>query len=288
MRRGTSHLTALLHWLGDFESSERKVTSQNGEDGVLLHLIDFLGSGAKTYVEFGVQDASESNTRWLRESHGWSGLLMDGGYQNDSINLRKEFITTNNVASLLSKHGFAADRPLDILSIDTDCFDFWITRALLDAGYRPRILINEINTAVQIAPPVAISVPHPADMRSSHFFTKGYDAKSLYTATCWDNSGVGVSAFMGASTSAFWRLYRAYGYSMVYCESKGANCFGVRDDLVAMSPSDFLKDHHVYRVPHLTKKHCGFYKPAKKRKWVHVCSPHCNESFGPEHPGPTW
>jgi hypothetical protein len=41
------------------------------------------------YVEFGVEDGSECNTRLLRERYGWSGLLMDGGYHRPEINLHK-------------------------------------------------------------------------------------------------------------------------------------------------------------------------------------------------------
>jgi hypothetical protein len=35
------------------------------------------------YVEFGVEDGRECNSRLLREEHGWHGLMMDG--KHDTI-----------------------------------------------------------------------------------------------------------------------------------------------------------------------------------------------------------
>jgi hypothetical protein len=34
---------------------------------------------APYYIEFGVEDGRECNSRLLREQHGWHGLMMDGG-----------------------------------------------------------------------------------------------------------------------------------------------------------------------------------------------------------------
>ncbi len=45
----------------------------------------------------------------------------------------------------------------DLLSIDTDFKDFWILRELLLAGYRPRVIVMEINTLV--GSNYAITVP---------------------------------------------------------------------------------------------------------------------------------
>lgn len=77
--------------------SERLVYSQFGEDGVTLALFAALGHGSRYYVEFGVEDGMECNTRVLRERHGWKGLLMDGGEPNKAINLHSEFVTAENI-----------------------------------------------------------------------------------------------------------------------------------------------------------------------------------------------
>ena len=58
----------------------------------------------------------ETNTRHLREAHGWRGLMMDGGYRKPSINLQQEMINVSNVVSLFRKYGFAPETELDLLS----------------------------------------------------------------------------------------------------------------------------------------------------------------------------
>lgn len=68
------------------EGSESKVFSQNGEDGVLEKLIDLLKFPAKGfYVECGVGDGHESNTRILREFHSWKGVMFDSSNRNSKV-----------------------------------------------------------------------------------------------------------------------------------------------------------------------------------------------------------
>ena len=298
-------LAALLQWLAAFETSDDrtlgkgKIYSQNAEDGIIQHILGAIGTEAGgdgvrggRYVEMGTQDGSECNTRYLRTNFSWTGLMLDGGYSDPSINFQKEFVTVHNVVSLLSKYGFrtpsTASGGFDLLSVDLDCFDFWVTRAVLAAGYRPRILVNEINPALQLSPPGnALSVPHPDDPRARHYWSgnSSTSATAQYTATCWGASG-GISSYYGATVSALWKLYRAYNYSMVYCDQYGINCYGVRDDLLAVPVSDFLTPAMLYRRPRYTERHCGHFGPAKihGRMFVEVCSPSCDENQGRQVP----
>jgi len=59
---------------------EFRVFSQFGEDGILQHLIHEAGivDSEKSFVEFGVQDYRESNTRFLLQGLHWQGLIIDG------------------------------------------------------------------------------------------------------------------------------------------------------------------------------------------------------------------
>ena len=63
---------------GDLEASEFKVTSQWGEDGIIEHLLRHVPIERKIFVEFGVQDYQEANTRFLLVHRNWSGLVIDG------------------------------------------------------------------------------------------------------------------------------------------------------------------------------------------------------------------
>eukprot|EP00960_Hanusia_phi_P039673 753982-Hanusia_phi.AAC.1 len=65
-----------------YGAKEERIYSQNGEDGILLTLLGDLGlrndmRRRLTYVEIGVGDGSECNSRILREQLGARGLMFD-------------------------------------------------------------------------------------------------------------------------------------------------------------------------------------------------------------------
>lgn len=107
--------------LHDFED---RVFSQNGEDGVLLALLDEIGVYNRYFVEFGVGNGVECNSRILWERLNFTGLLMDYyGPDNRTLNLHVEHVTESNVVGLFQTYGV----PLrfDVLSVDIDMFDWW-------------------------------------------------------------------------------------------------------------------------------------------------------------------
>lgn len=65
--------------LFDISCFEKKIYSQNGEDGILNFLFSYIGTTNKFLVEIGCDDASECNGRLLLES-GWDGILIDSFY----------------------------------------------------------------------------------------------------------------------------------------------------------------------------------------------------------------
>eukprot|EP00606_Chrysophyceae_sp_TOSAG23-5_P001431 GSChrysophyteH2.ASY1.ANO1.1383.1 assembled CDS len=213
--------------LRDLSSLEDHVHSQYGEDGVLLGLLDILGTedgvSSKTYVEFGVEDGVQCNTRVLRELLGWTGLSMDGGYHNPSINLQQEFVTEANILELFQKHQVRSD--VDVMSIDVDMFDFWILHRILQSrAYHPRIIVVETNPSLCLANTQdaftrlmqykavndeAITVTHPSLAHNNQ--------------SVWDGT-----RYAGANPRAFQELAQHYGYDMVHCERCGVNCFLVK------------------------------------------------------------
>ncbi|HRZ28105.1 MAG TPA: hypothetical protein P5295_14970, partial [Spirochaetota bacterium] len=125
--------------LGDYG---KKIYSQNNEDGIIDKIFEIIGTTNKYYVEFGTGDGSECNTRYLREKKGFSGLMMDGCCENLIINLRKEFITRENINSLFKKYNVPSE--FDMLSIDIDYNDFYIWQAL--TKFKPRLVVIEHNS----------------------------------------------------------------------------------------------------------------------------------------------
>ena len=60
------------------EDIEFKIFSQFGDDGIIQFLIDKLEIDYEyqNFIEFGVEDYSEANTRFLLLNNNWSGLVL--------------------------------------------------------------------------------------------------------------------------------------------------------------------------------------------------------------------
>ena len=188
----------------DLKLFEKRVYCQNGEDGIIQKLLKDVGVDSEYYVEFGATDGHYlSNTKLLREKHGWNGLLLDAGYENKQLNLRKEFITAENINELFEKYNVPYN--LDLLSIDLDYNDFYIWKAI-DNKYQPKIVIIEYNC--------------------NHLPTE--DKVVIYDPNhTWD-----LTNYYSASILAMLELGKSKGYTLVYADEIGINLFFVRSDLV--------------------------------------------------------
>jgi hypothetical protein len=198
--------------------AEFRVFSQFGEDGIIQYLIQRVPIEHETFVEFGVEDYSESNTRFLLCNDNWRGLILDGGTAhlefvrtNDlgwrhSIEARSVFVTVENINEVIRGAGFAGD--LGLLSIDIDGNDYWVLDAIHVA--HPRILVGEYNST--FGPDAAVSVPYdPAfDRKRAHY-------SNLY----W-----------GASLAALCHAADRKGLAFVGSNRAGNNAFFVRRDLL--------------------------------------------------------
>lgn len=69
---------------------------------------------------------------------------MDGGHDNQTMNLQQEMIFEHNIVGLFDKYGVPAEP--DYVSVDIDSYDLWVFKAILTSGkYRPRVLTAEYN-----------------------------------------------------------------------------------------------------------------------------------------------
>lgn len=202
----------------DLRDHEFSVFSQWGEDGIIQFILSKIAIANKTFIEFGVEDFSEANCRFLLIKDLWSGFVLDGSPQNIAalragplfwrypVAARASFITRENVGALLAESGF--DHDLGILSIDIDGVDYHVLEAL--EAWRPRLLIVEYNAVFGCSR--AVTVPYDPDfVRSSRHFS------NLYA---------------GASLPAFVHLADRRGYGLVGINGAGNNAFFVRRDLL--------------------------------------------------------
>lgn len=116
-----------------------KIFSQNGEDGIIDFLLEKLEIKNPKFVEIGVENYEESNTRFIYETRNCNGLIID-----NSINLKKlernldlwkgnlvalkETVNSKNINTILEKNNF--NKNIDLFSIDIDGIDYWVVEKL--------------------------------------------------------------------------------------------------------------------------------------------------------------
>lgn len=192
---------------------EQRIYSQNGEDGIIREIFRRIGTTDKFFVEFGVQDGHECNTRHLLEDKGWSGVWMEGTpelaerarqvFGRFPITILQRFLTTENIIPAFEEAG--VPREFDLLSIDVDGNDYWLWD-VVGRHYSPRVVVIEYNSTFGSRRPWIMP------------YNPGYRHDG--------------TAYAGASLEAFHRRGKELGYRLVGCEHIGVNAFFVRGDLV--------------------------------------------------------
>lgn len=214
---------------------EFKVYSQWGEDGIIQWLINRIPIKNKTFIEFGVEDYKEANTRLLLEENNWSGMVIDGSYQNiesikkdeiywkHNLNAKCAFITRENINDLLLESGF--DEDLGLLSIDLDGNDYWILKTI--NVVKPRILICEFNAIFGESRAVTVKYKEDYERTKAHYSNLYYGAslKAIITAA-EEKEEIG-------------------GYTFIGTNSNACNAFFIRNDLVEYLPKEILQDKGV-------------------------------------------
>ncbi|GAC1388522.1 MAG: hypothetical protein NVSMB31_02650 [Vulcanimicrobiaceae bacterium] len=206
---------------------ERKIFSQNGEDGILREIFARIGQGSKFFVEFGVEDGTECNTALLTRRGGWHGVMIEGSPEKHvqldrnyasypTVRRVHSFITRENIVEIFEQAN--VPREFDLLSIDIDGNDYWIWESLY--VYHPRVVVIEYNATRP--PPERWVISYNASHR-------------------WNEDG-----YMGASLSSLQALGKRLGYALVGTDEKGVNAFFIRNDLLAGSRFPELSAEQAY------------------------------------------
>ncbi len=204
--------------LKNVQDAEFKVFSQFGEDGILQYLIRESGvlPQERIFIELGVQNYLESNTRFLLMNDHWKGLILDGSeqymdfvrgqdiYWRYDLTAVDAWIDRDNINRLCGDAGFSGD--IGILSIDIDGNDYWVWERIQVVN--PVIVVVEWNSV--FGDRHAITIPYePAFQREI----------AHYSCLYW-----------GASIRAFEHLAESKGYALICSNSAGNNLFFVRKD----------------------------------------------------------
>ena len=140
-------------WIYQLQKKGNHIYSQGGQDGLLDFIFENIGTTNKICVEFGfnadvLTGGSGANTANLILNKGWNGILFDIEFENLTINLHKENLTCENISEVFKRYDIPAI--FDYLSIDVDSIDLWLMKAVLDGGFRPRVLTVEYNACFDI------------------------------------------------------------------------------------------------------------------------------------------
>ena len=226
-----------IHRINNLDSVEKldevefKVFSQWGEDGIIQYLIHNIPIENKLFVEFGVEDYQEANTRFLLINNNWKGIIFDGAPKNIKAIINSDiywkydlkaelhFITKENVNSIIKNNNIPED--IGLLSIDIDGNDYWVWEAI--NSIYPRIVICEYNGV--FGNDKAVTIPYNPDFIRS---------KAHYS-----------HLYFGASLKALCFLAEQKGYDFVGSNSVGSNSFFVRKDLSKNLPIKTAVDGYI-------------------------------------------
>ena len=200
--------------LGDLEF---RIFSQYGEDGIINYLSGLVSAEERSFVEIGVEDYTEANTRFLLTHRLWRGTIIDASGAHvrtvEDTGLRWKygveplvsFVEPDNLETSLD----AADVPdtIGLLSIDIDGMDYWVLESM---HRRARIIVVEYNSL--FGPHATVSLP----------YIRSFDRRSHHYSTL----------YFGASLGAFDFLLRPRGYRLIGCTTAGNNAFFVHEEMV--------------------------------------------------------
>lgn len=213
------------------QDAEFQVFSQWGDDGIIQYLIHSVPIQSRTFVEFGVEDYRESNTRFLLMNNNWQGLIMDGSpnniakirrddlYWRYDVTAAQAFVTAENINALISDNGFADE--IGVLHIDVDGMDYWIWKAI--TCVQPTIVIVEYNSVLGVDRSITVPYRPDFDRTKAHF----------------------TNLFFGSSLLALCDLAEEKGYLFVGSNSNGNNAYFVRKDRIGTVPPIAPEDGYV-------------------------------------------
>lgn len=188
--------------------------SQNGEDGVLDVLRKQLTNTNRYFVEIGSADGMQNNSSWLVVAEQYAGLMVEGN--PELLNRAKRLIPHYsigaecvnmfvNAASIRDLRSLALYSDPDVFSLDIDGVDYYVAKAVFEAGFRPKIFVVEYNSV--FGPDRCMTVPYKEN------FSFGIEHSTRL--------------YYGVSVSAWRKLFAKHGYRFVTVDSKGVNAFFV-------------------------------------------------------------
>lgn len=190
--------------------------SQHGEDGIIDFLCSKMMGRNRFFFEIGSADGLENCTAWLALARSYGGVMVEGDCKlaNEGRQMVKGRLWNVYIINLMVNRENIIDlmkmcpyKDPDVFVIDIDGIDYYVLKAVLDAGYHPKIVVVEYNSA--FGPDRSVTVPYRSE------FSR------------WEHpSGL----FYGVSITAWRKLLNQHGYRFLTVESSGTNAFFLDPD----------------------------------------------------------
>ena len=218
---GSSHFSMMRQYYTEIKNlsdADYKVFSQTGEDGIIDYLLYSLNIKVPKFVEIGVGDYRESNTRYIFQKNCSRGLIVDKNKNLEKkvskivklwkgdLTIIETAVTSENILHILNSNDF--DNNLDVFSLDVDGIDYWILEVLPEK--LSKIVVLEYNPT--FGPNLEVTIPN----------LKYFDRKKYhYSCLCW-----------GASLKALIKLMNQRKYVFVGSNIACFNAFFVLESEV--------------------------------------------------------
>ena len=218
----------------DIIDIEEKIFSQNGEDGIIDYLVHKLNVVNKNFVEIGVGNYRESNTRFLYNRYHPKGFIIDYiddmkskvtrhvNFWKGDLRICNQKIDSENILDLLNKN---CDYEIDLFSIDIDSIDYWIIKKL--KKNISKIFVAEYNPV--FGAELEVTVPNISGFERSKYH---------YSYLCY-----------GMSLKALINLMDQKGYYFIGCNLQKINAFFISKEF---KKEDFFKNIKIKSLGNYT------------------------------------
>lgn len=188
--------------------------SQNGEDGIIDYLMTQLKRKNRYFIEIGAANGIANNTAWLAHAKKYAGLMIDGDELSIEIAKRNNPIGIEAYSMFVDKDNVDKIKKLaiynnpDVFSLDIDGNDYYIAKAIIASGFRPKIFVVEYNSA--FGPENSKTIMYASDFN----IAKAHQSQLYY----------------GVSVTGWKNFFESHGYKFVTVDSNGVNAIFIDMD----------------------------------------------------------
>lgn len=202
--------------------------SQNGEDGLIWELLAHVRTPNLYFIEIGASNGLENNTSYLAYVKKYNGIMVDGdefkirnaerflGSMNWGVRYVQHYVEPDNVEYVLGK---SITLEPDVFSLDIDGNDFHVAEACFEAGFRPKVVSVEYNSA--FGPDLAVTIPY---RRGFNYLTE-----------------TPSQVYYGVSVAGWRRFFDRMGYAFVGVDQNGVNAFFIDTSAVTLDVADLQR-----------------------------------------------